>query len=244
MMDEAIADRMDRIVAADDAALAASFLLQFPDCTAHLRRLAEKHGAEAVVHEIDLLTTPRDEPSLDTEKVEVRLQGHSVLFGRDHAYLMVIVDDHPAFRDDPRFANTLDDGRRYATLGAGPKNLMPFFSSLLSGVNREADLSPLLHDTFDIEIQHPDVTAGKRTERAVVEQLFDTDAAYNDRLNYDIIPLAWSDGFNSNSFISGLLEVSGWNAARPGKVPGWDKPVPPEHFDRPEDEPPETAQVA
>jgi hypothetical protein len=222
----------------DDADAAAAFLSLHPGRAAELRREASKAGADAVLFELDRLAEGRNGKSTDTPALKLRLQGHSVLLGRDHAYLMVIVDDHPAFEGDTRFHRQLPDGRRYATLGAGPRGMMPVFSTLVSGVNRAADLSPLLADTFDLAIQHPDVEAGRRTERDVVDELFAVDAAFSDELPYDILPFPWSDGYNSNSYIAGLLSVAGWQAERPGRVPGWTKPVPAEFFtaaEKPED---------
>lgn len=218
------------IVERDDPDAAARVYNARPEALGAMRAAAMEAGAEAVLHELDLLEKAEAGQSLDTARIEVRLQGHSVILGRDHAYLMVIVDDHPAFDDDPRFSNTLPDGRRFATLGAGPQNMMPFFSTLISGVNRKADLSHLLIDTFDHEIQHPHVEAGIMTERAVVDMLFAADARYSDQLDYDIVPFRWSDGYNSNSFIAGLLTATGWQVSRPGRVPGWDKPVPEDWF--------------
>lgn len=218
------------IVLADDPDAAAAFLETCPEDLDALRRAATKTGARRVLHEIEVLTSPSENGSLDTPRIEIRLQGHSVILGRDHAYLMVIVDDHPAFAGDPRFENQLPDGRRYATLGAGPANMNPFFSTLISGINRKADLSALLIDTFDVEIQHPDVDGGLRTERAVVDELFAADSRYCDQFAYDIVPFSWSDGFNSNSYVAGLLSATGWQVERPGRVPGWTKPLPPDAF--------------
>jgi hypothetical protein len=213
------------IVARDDADAAAALLQTCPEAAGDLRAAAEEENAAAVLHELDLLSRPKGS-SLDTPALEVRLQGHSVILGRDHAYLMVIIDDHPAFEDDPRFSQTLPDGRRYATLGAGPRNMMPLFSELVSGVNRHADRSPFLIDTFDVEIQHPLVEEGAATERDIVDALFAADARYDDATAYDIVPFRWSDGYNSNSFIAGLLAFTGWQVEKPGRVPGWDKPLP------------------
>ncbi|MCQ8184450.1 hypothetical protein [Parvularcula maris] len=238
-MTERTALTADAIAAADDPDAAADFLKRHPARRSELCRAAEAKGASAVLFELDRLASGAQGGSTDTPALELRLQGHSVVFGRDHAYLMVIVDDHPAFDDDPRFARRLEDGRRYATLGAGPRGMMPIFSTLVSGVNRAADLSPLLADTFDLEIQHPDVAAGQRTERDVVDELFAVDEGFSDELPYDILPFPWSDGYNSNSYISGLLQVTGWEADQPGRVPGWTKPVPAEFFtgkDQAEDE--------
>jgi hypothetical protein len=230
-MSDKLWDRIEEIVRRDDADAAADFLAGHGEAAGDLMEHAEASGAQAVLRELRLLTGRPPGQSLDTPDIAIRLQGHSVILGRDHAYLMVIVaSDHPAFEDDPRFERRLPDGRRYATLGAGPRGMMPVFSTLVSGVNRAADLSHLLIDTFDMEVQHPEVEAGLRTERDVVDELLAVDAAYDDELPYDILPFPWSDGYNSNSYLSGLLEVTGWETERPGRVPGWNKPVPAEFF--------------
>ncbi|NNU14744.1 hypothetical protein HK107_00215 [Parvularcula sp. ZS-1/3] len=221
---------IDAIAKADDPDRAASLLRAEPEALPALQKAARAAGAVKVLHELSVLEAAKATGTTDTPKIEIRLQGHSVLAGRDHAYLMIIVDDHPAFAEDQRFQSVLEDGRRYATIGAGPRNMMPFFSDLVSGVNRKADLSDLLTDTFDVDVQHPEVNAGRVTERAIVDALFEADARYSDGLAYDILPFNWSDGYNSNSYVAGLLQATGWEVDRPGRVPGWHKPVPKEKF--------------
>ena len=195
-----------------------------------LREAALRAGAAAVLHELHAVQRGRAGHSTDTPLIEVRLHTHPVIARRGHAYLCLISDGHPAFEDDPRFANLLPDGRRFATLGAGPKNMQPFFSTLVSDVNRAWDTTDLLPDTYDAGIQHPHVLAGTATEREVVERLFAADAAYGDATDYDAVPFRWSDGYNSNSYIAGLLAATGWDVAKPPRVPGWTKPLPPEAF--------------
>ena len=197
---------------------------------AALRDAALRAGAQAVLHELGALERGARGQSTDDHLIEVRLHTHPVFMGRGHAYLLIASDDHPAFRRDERFAHLLPDGRRYATLGAGPKNMNPFFSTLESRVNRFFDANPLLPDTYDAGIQHPDVLAGLATEREVVERLFAADARYSDMTDYDMVPFRWSGGYNSNSYLSGLLAATGWEATKPPRVPGWTKPLPPSAF--------------
>ena len=195
-----------------------------------LREAALRAGAQAVLHELHAVQRGLAGHSTDSPLIEVRLHTRPVIARRGHAYLCLISGGHPAFEDDPRFANLLPDGRRFATLGAGPRNMQPFFSTLVSDVNRAWDVTQMLPDTFDAGIQHPDVLAGRATEREVVEGLFAADAAYSDATDYDMVPFRWSSGYNSNSYISGLLAATGWTVARPPRVPGWEKPLPPEAF--------------
>ncbi|MBB4658484.1 hypothetical protein [Parvularcula dongshanensis] len=216
----------EEIVAADEAGAVRDFIEADPEAEGALREAASRHGADAVLHELDAIALGREGRSTDTPHLEVRLQAHPVFAGRNHAYLMVIVDDHPAFEGDPRFTRTLPDGRRYATLGAGPKDMNPIFGTLVSSVNRAWDASLLIPDTYDAEIQHPLVVSGEMTEREAVERLFEVDARYADLTDYDMIPFRWSGGYNSNGYLSGLLEVVGWSPEAPPHVPGWDKPLP------------------
>ena len=218
-------ERASVIAAADDAA-AVRGALDSGTPAAVLREAALGAGAHAVLFELEQLRRGATGASTDTPRVEVRLQAHPVLLGRDHAYLAVVTRGHPAFEDDPRFKTVLEDGGRLATLGAGPKNMNPLFSTLVSDVNRVWDTNQLLPDVYDAMIQHPEVTAGRITEREAIEALFAADARYADDTDYDMVPFGWSGGYNSNSYVSGLLAATGWEAARPPDVPGWDKPLP------------------
>ena len=195
-----------------------------------LREAALRAGAQAVLHELHAMQRGLAGHSTDSPRVEVRLHTHPVIARRGHAYLLIASAGHPAFEDDPRFANLLPDGRRFATLGAGPRDMQPFFSTLVSDVNRAWDTTSLLPDTYDAGIQHPDVVGGRATEREVIERLFAADATYDDATDYDMVPFRWSSGYNSNSYISGLLAATGWTVARPPRVPGWGKPLPKEAF--------------
>ena len=219
------ADTAERLAASRDPAFVRGYLDAGGDAGA-LREAALRAGAQAVLFELAQLVRGQRGSSTDTPRVEVRLQTHPVFLGRGHAYLAVISAGHPAFEDDPRFANLSPDGRRFCTLGAGPRAWIPVFGTLVSDLNRRTDASALLPDTYDAEIQHPGVHAGEITEREAIERLFAADAAYDDATGYDIVPFRWSRGYNSNSYLSGLLAAAGWHAARPPSVPGWDKPLP------------------
>ena len=227
MPDEIAARLADR----DDPAAVRAYLDHGGD-PARLRTAALNAGAQAVLFELRQILRGRSGASTDTPRVEIRLQTHPVFLGRDHAYLAVISANHPAFENDPRFANVAPDGRRFCTLGAGPKNFVMIFGTLVSQVNRRTDTTALLPDTYDAEIQHPGVLSGEITEREAVERLFAADAGYGDDIGYDAVPFRWSRGYNSNSYVSGLLAAAGWHAKRPPSVPGWDKPLPPSMFAR------------
>lgn len=71
------------------------------------------------------------------------------------------------------------------------------------------------------------------------EELFKAELNYRtnyNNLNYDLFPnadatIGYGKGYNSNSFITGLLNATGFNPISPSyNVPGWDKPVPAKYF--------------
>jgi hypothetical protein len=70
-----------------------------------------------------------------------------------------------------------------------------------------------------------------KTEDDFIQLLFDTDAKYKDKLDYELFPLSWTDGYNSNGYVSGLVNAStGSVPAQPSDTPGFEKPVPAKHF--------------
>ena len=69
-------------------------------------------------------------------------------------------------------------------------------------------------------------------EADLIDQVFEMDGNYGDDLNYDIFPEPGTDGYNSNSYLHGLLEaLSAEHGVRYtvnfGQLafPGWDKPL-------------------
>jgi ABC-type Fe3+-hydroxamate transport system substrate-binding protein len=56
--------------------------------------------------------------------------------------------------------------------------------------------------------------------------------SYRNNETYELFPRGDNDGYNSNSFIHGLLDAAGFtNIPDPAvNTPGWSKPVPLEDF--------------
>jgi hypothetical protein len=103
---------------------------------------------------------------------------------------------------------------------------------LVSDWNRSRDVEPHSGGTI-ISLQ------GGLNEDAFIERLISSDSKYSDNLDYDLYPAdrqnrKWwraDDGYNSNSYTSGLLGASGTQVKRPPvSTPGWDQPVPNENF--------------
>jgi hypothetical protein len=74
----------------------------------------------------------------------------------------------------------------------------------------------------------------------MIARLFKLNNQYRDNLRYDIIPSIEEkgddQGYNSNSFVSGLLSAAGfedWSNSTRRFTPGYDKPVPSKQFGSP-----------
>lgn len=169
------------------------------------------------------------------EGPEFRLRTHVGAGPFGHAFVMIVPSDQQAYSGDPRFQQTLPDGRRYATVGGGPTGGLPAFGRLEGSANRERDKSLNLKVMYDAEIEPVGSDAPGFDEYAAIERLFETTEAYCDCYNYDAHP-RFGFGYNSNSLVRGILEESGFDTAaidRPGNVPGWDKPIPKRSFELP-----------
>lgn len=59
---------------------------------------------------------------VDPYGLDVLRQAHPVALGLDHNKITIIPDNQARYANDPRFNNVTADGRRYATLGAGPED--------------------------------------------------------------------------------------------------------------------------
>jgi hypothetical protein len=72
-------------------------------------------------------------------------------------------------------------------------------------------------------------------EEEVCRRLMMLDRNYRDNLKYVMFPAARGDGYNSNSYVAGILKAAGIEPPRvPGaNVPGYNKPVPRGAFNPP-----------
>lgn len=127
---------------------------------------------------------------------------------------------------DPRFRNADDQGRRYATIGAGPV----WWRGLVSATNRENDVRP--HEP-GVPVSPP---LGM-SEDAFINLMLKADREYPDDLDYGFLPRpaiptrGFGPSYNSNSYIAGLLRAVGAAAPElPVSTPGYDMPVPVRKF--------------
>lgn len=69
-----------------------------------------------------------------------------------------------------------------------------------------------------------------KNEDEFIDRLIELAEYYMDNLQYEINP-SWGGGYNSNSFIHGLLNAAHGKYSRPPvNVTGWEQPVPSEAF--------------
>ncbi|MGA3266721.1 MAG: hypothetical protein ABSE16_07860 [Verrucomicrobiota bacterium] len=147
-----------------------------------------------------------------------------------HSLLVITPDNQAEYANDARFQNFDSNKRRFATIGAGPVGsiLTSAEGALLTyGVNRPTDIDkPKEHRQV---LPLPSRYGGN--EDAAVKELFRLGDAYNKhREQYTLFPNnGW--GYNSNSFIEGLVEVAGYDPLVSGAdTPGLHHPVPPADF--------------
>lgn len=161
------------------------------------------------------------------ERWEVTWHRVAPISSARHAAIRFTPDDQRSVRNNPQFNNVDKDGNRYVVISAGPDS-----NRLVSSPNRSSDLGPQEGSTQFA------IPKGK-SESQYFNDVARADAAYNDKLDYDLFParegqgsaFVADDGYNSNSFVSGLLGATGVNTPKiDANLPGLNKPVPPQCF--------------
>ena len=157
---------------------------------------------------------------------------HPVTFGGvpsggHHSKIVITPTDQAKYANDPRFQNIDKNGNRYATVGGGPDKGLS--KGLWGGVNRERDVS-----FPNNNLQGLAIPGTYKNEDAAIAALFTLVDNYKMHpvSDYDFFPGKNSDAYNSNSFVSGILNAGGFTPpSDPGaSVPGYSKPVPWTYF--------------
>jgi hypothetical protein len=149
----------------------------------------------------------------------IEVQTHEVAGGKEHASVRATPNDQGRWAGDSRFQRD-GTGRLFVTFGAGPKFCSSRGVCLQSALNRSKDAAP--HAGSEV------IEIGGRDENEVLEALFRADASYNDQRGYAFFPRASGGGYNSNSYVAGLLQTTGLSAPRTSSkrtLPGWNKPL-------------------
>ncbi len=170
------------------------------------------------------------------------------------------------YANDPRFER-ITGGVLYTTLGAGPES--DFWNTLVRNVLRGSDKAtaqtsaidengPYYDSERDRDVMLSVIRRGSPRRRSLsppldsscnpidedtwIAMLFESDQSYKDNLDYDLVPSPAYRGYNSNSYIAGLLDAI--RTSRPplnggtpfdniggnSSWPGYDKPVPRVNF--------------
>jgi hypothetical protein len=119
---------------------------------------------------------------------------------------------------------------KYGTVSAGAVPLNPFDACVLNAVlvsdfNRPNDITQPYTVLERLNVS-------QRDEDAFLGHLLFRDANYDDDLDYECAPQWFTDGYNSNSYLHGILVASGWplprfaSGLRGARFPGWFKPMP------------------
>jgi len=161
---------------------------------------------------------------VDPDGREVKVQWQEVALGDSHT-LIRIKPDNQAGLDKGIYSNVDTNGKRYATLGAGPEGFLG--ENLVSNINRESDAAP---HTGGLDVKVPSTY---KNEDAFIKKLFELDGNYDDKADYDFFPDNTEEGNNSNSYVSGILKAAGATAPTPNtSTPGYDKPLAKKEFDK------------
>jgi len=166
----------------------------------------------------------------DPDGREVRVHWHEVAFGKNHSLITITPNNPSHFNNYKRITPigrlTNSAGKRYGTMGAGPNGSW----DLESNYNRESDAE---EHTGGIEVTLPK----GMTEEQFVDKLIELDANYQDNKEYSFNPDG-KDTFNSNSYVSGILQAAGIDTSKINvpSAPGFDKPLPKEAFEKKKEE--------
>jgi RHS repeat-associated protein len=162
---------------------------------------------------------------VDPAGLEIEYANHEVGLGFYHSKIVITPDNQAAYANDPRFQNFDENGRRFATIGAGPNEYL----RMEAGVNRPRDVS--MPDATRSKL---DLPCNYANEDEAIKNLFRLAENYNKhKTGYALLPrnvFGIPTGYNSNSFVSGLGRAAGFNMPAPSatgqNTPGYQNALP------------------
>ncbi len=172
----------------------------------------------------------------DPDGREILLSTHGV-FGSpiQHSKIVIIPKNQAKYAHDARFKHVTPDGRRFATIGAGPQGKVPYFLGKLIGKEgRETDVASTAAgaDSPNQDLALP----GGMSEDEAISALFNGLSNFQNDSDYSLFPdrsdpNSRAIDYNSNGFANGLLHAEGFSGYdRPAATPGFDIPVPDSAF--------------
>jgi RHS repeat-associated protein len=174
----------------------------------------------------------------DPDGREVKVQWHEVKVGpynsgKNHSLITITPDNPSHFNNFRRISPigqlTNSNGQRYGTMGAGPNPA----AAVITG---SADLKSDFNRSLDAPEHSGGITVTLPkgvSEEQFVDKLIELDSNYQDNADYSFDPDGKST-FNSNSYVSGLLEAAGVDTSKMNvpDAPGFDKPLPKSAFEK------------
>lgn len=164
------------------------------------------------------------------EKWEVTYHRVAPISSARHPAIRFTPENQAKVENNPQFKNTDTDGNKYVVISAGPVS-----GNLVSSPNRSSDVGP---QEGSVEFSVP----SGQSEFQYFNSVAQADSNYNDKVDYDLFPaqegegsfFVADDGYNSGSYVSGILGATGVEAPEIDGVnlPGYDKPVPAQCFER------------
>ena len=160
---------------------------------------------------------------IDPLGFEIGYANHLVVNPYYHSKIIIRPENQSRWVDDPRFKDV--GGVLTATIGAGPES-----GRLIYDYNRPTDFYFPARNYTPLTLP-----ACYVDEDEAIDALFDFANQYNTSpVPYEAKPKADTPGYNSNSFISGLLQTGGFQIPSPGGwevvVPGYQYPIPGQFF--------------
>lgn len=167
----------------------------------------------------------RGNPSraIDRFGLAVYVGEHGAFFPFDpfnHLAIVLAPDNPKDFANSPLFQST---SGAEATLGAQPfgTGSDDVYGSLVSKPNYSGDAPCHLNHLTLV------ATPEGMTDTSFINSLLAAANRYDNNLDYVPLPDPWGIGYNSNSFVSGVIKAAGGTPpSLPGWTPGYGKPIP------------------
>lgn len=164
-------------------------------------------------------------------------KGHSVLVGSlRHVSIRMVPRNQKDWLNDPIWGSYFQRHQdvagdlAFVTSGAGPVpeggGCPNTHATLVAGLNRPADVSASPQHLQALPLW-------PRSEDETIGALLSKTRAFASTLDYECTPSPFSDGYNSNSFAHGLLDVTHLPIPTFPLISnyfGWEKPVPGSYF--------------